>query len=168
MMYTQDQIIEKYKKLALSLKVEFNTPVAINGRLTRTLGRVISDIIDEQLFPRRIEISRQLLQTATKESIDKVLIHEFCHWYLAETTHEDHGHDATFKELCQKLGGGDGKTTTHVDYLVKKEAIYKYQCFCENCGKEVAHYSRSCPTVKNPHLYLTNCCNSSLKVIQNW
>lgn len=167
-MYTTQQITEKYKELAFSLGEVFDTPVIINGRLTRTLGRVISDVRNGKIFPRCIEISRQLLETATKESIDEVLIHEFCHWYLAATTHVDHGHDATFKALCQKLGGGDGKTATHVDRLVDNSKLFKYQCFCAGCGKEVAQYSRASFAVKNPSLCATNCCGAILKVVQNW
>lgn len=167
-MYTVKQITNKYEQLATSLGVKFNTPVKINGRLTRTLGRVISDVRDGSLFPSCIEISRQLLETATKESIDEVLIHEFCHWYLAETTHENHGHDATFKALCQKLGGGNGNTSTHVDRVVDNSKIYKYQCFCAGCGKEVAHYSRINATIKNPNSYFTSCCKREFKIIQNW
>ena len=167
-MYTVQQITNKYTELATSLGVTFNVPVKINGRLTRTLGKVISDVQDHRLFPRCIEISRQLLETATKESIDEVLIHEFCHWYLAETTHEDHGHDATFKALGQRLGGGSGKTTTYVDRVVDNSKIFKYQCFCAGCGKEVAHYSRASFAVGHPDLCSTSCCNRELKVIQNW
>lgn len=167
-MYTTIEITEKYKELAQSLNVIFDTPVMINSRLKTTLGRVISDKQGRGLFPRRIEISRQLLETATKESIDEVLIHEFCHWYLATTTHEDHGHDAMFKSLCKKLGGGDGEIYTKVDYRIPTTKIYKYQCYCSKCGKEVAQYSRAGQVVKNPELFDTLCCNSTIKVIQNW
>lgn len=168
-MYTEKEITLKYKKLAQELGEVFNVPVAINGRLTKTLGRVKYSIRNDKIFPYIIEISKQLLENATRESIDEVLIHEFCHWYLAETTHENHGHDKVFKELCQRLGGGSGKThADHIEYLTEASARYKYQCFCEKCGKEVAHYSRMCPTVKNPKLYTTYCCEAAIKVVQNW
>lgn len=167
-MYSISEITNKYKELAKSLGEEYNTPVMINGRLTRTLGRVISDVRNGKLFPRRIEISRQLLETATKESIDEVLIHEFCHWYLATTTHEDHGHDAVFKELCMRLGGGSGKTTTHVDRIVENSKLFKYQCFCAECGKELGHYSRAGKVIQYPERFYSYCCNADLKVVQNW
>ena len=167
-MYTTIEITEKYEKLAQSLNVIFDTPVMINGRLKTTLGRVVSDINNGKLFPRRIEISKHLLETATKESIDEVLVHEFCHWYLATTTHEDHGHDAVFKSLCKQLGGGDGKTRTEVKYRVATQKVYKYQCYCEKCGKEIGQYSRAGEVVKHPDQFTTSCCKGSIKVIQNW
>ena len=167
-MYTTQQISSMYQQLAKSLNVDFNTPIKINRRLTRTLGRVISNVKDNKIYPNRIEFSQQLLETATEESINQVLIHEFCHWYLAETTHENHGHDTTFKTLCQNLGGGEGKTTTDIQYKVDTNEIYKYQCYCEKCGKEVAHYSRASRTTQHPELFYSSCCRSTLKVIQNW
>ena len=159
------EIKEVLENLSLRHGDVFNIEVSINGRLTRTLGRVKSIGTKANCRPISMEFSREMLETVTKEDIMSVIEHEWAHYYVTKTTHEDHGHDAVFKALCASLGC-HGTTTIKVERTVEKQA--KYSVYCEECGKLVGEYGRKCKTVNNPELFRSNCCKKGLKVIQNY
>ena len=149
--------------------VTFNSPVIINARLTRTLGRCFYARKGEVWNPTKIEISRQLLETATDESIEAVIAHECAHYIACALTHEHHGHDSTFRFYCNKIGATNG-TAVYNDLQRTKanEEIYKYTLYCSKCGKFVGGRSRASRVTKEPWNYYTKCCDSEIKVIQNW
>ena len=164
---TLNQIKAELNRLSSLVGDDFNIEVSINGRLTRTLGRVTMFGSKANGYdPIKMEFSRQLLETATDESILEFARHEWAHYYLTKTTRENHGHNAEFKALCQRVGGGDGKTSTKVERTV--DVTNKYDVFCTCCGKLVGGYSRAGKTVKQPELFQSGCCQASLKVIQNF
>lgn len=96
--------IERIKNLCIEYcgkaGVEFNSPVAINNRFTRTLGRCHYMKEGYLWFPIKIEISGKLLKTASDESIKAVIAHECAHYVSCAKTHENHGHDETFRFYC--------------------------------------------------------------------
>lgn len=166
-MMTLQQVKEILNKASEKVGDTFSIEVSINGRLTRTLGRVtLVGSKTNGYEPTKMEFSKQLLETATDESIKEVILHEWTHYYITKTTGENHGHNAHFKALCQKVGGGSGATTTKVNRTV--EVTDKYDVFCTCCGKKVGGYSRAGKTVKQPHLFTSGCCGGELKVIQNF
>lgn len=149
--------------------VEFNSPVVINGRLTKTLGRCFYIRTGEVWNPSKIEISRQLLETSTDESIEEVIAHECAHYVTAALTHENHGHDATFKKYCALIGTTNDTTVYHdLERSVPVDECYKYTVYCKECGKFVAGRSRACRITKEPWNFFSNCCNGELEVKQNW
>ena len=72
-------IIVECNKLANSLNADFDLPVKINKRLTRTLGRVCF----QGGVPYVMEFSDSMLKTCTHESIMEVIKHEFGRSYLS-------------------------------------------------------------------------------------
>ena len=74
-MWTIERITERCIDYCGRCGVEFNSPVGINGRLTRTLGRCIYKKIDFVWQPTRIEISRKLLETSPDNCIEEVIAH---------------------------------------------------------------------------------------------
>ena len=155
------------RQLAYKLDVEFDCPIKINGRLTRTYGKTVSINTRYGWQPDRIEISRKILETATDEAIMDIIAHEFVHWYLVKTTHELHGHDGLFQEVCKKIGCGLDGPTAAVERLVEDSDIYKYEVYCPNHGI-VAQYYRAGKIVKNIERYRCGECGCSLEVKQNY
>lgn len=168
-MWTLDRITKMCIEYCGKAGVKFNSPVIINGRLTRTLGRCFYTRIGNVWNPEKIEISRQLLETSTDESIEAVIAHECAHYVACALTHENHGHDSTFRFYCEKIGTNN--SMTHYDALERtkpNEEIYKYTLYCSNCGKFVAGRSRACHITKEPWDFFSKCCNAKVEVKQNW
>lgn len=168
-MWTVERITELCIEYCGRCDVKFNSPVVINGRLTRTLGRCYSMRTGKVWNPIRIEISRQLLETATDASIESVIAHECAHYVVCAITHEEHGHDATFRFYCEKIGTtNDAAICNSIERTKSNEEIYKYTIYCSKCGKFICGRSRSCNITKNPDMFSTQCCYAKIKVMKNW
>lgn len=168
MTWTIQEIEEYLSELAASIDLEFNTPIKINGRLTKTLGRVIAEpAMFDSYKPEKIEFSRQFLETSTDESVRQTIMHEFAHWAVLVETGQPHGHDAIFKAMCRKIGCQADRPQTHVERIVSDDKIFKYIVKCDECGNEV-HYNRAGKVVKQPWAYSCGKCGGELEVIQNW
>ena len=170
-MWTKVKVINELNKLCMNDGIGIvNVPVEINGRLTRTLGRVkFMDYGEGHCYPTKIEFSKTLLEEGTDNDIINVIKHEYVHYYLVETTHENHKHDALFKRKCAEIGCTHDKTQNRLeaDYGEKEE--FKYEVWCGDCVKCIGTYSRMCKTLKNIHYCrCKNCGGSNLTVHQNW
>lgn len=145
----------------------FSIPVSLNGRLTSTLGRVMGtkNTLTNVCTVEKMEFSKKLLEHGTDEDIERVIKHEWCHYYLMKTTQENHGHNAKFNALAIEMGGNPGTSTVIEGY---RDVKSKYETFCTYCGKKTGSYSRAGKVVKETHLYKSGCCGSPLKIEQNW
>ena len=165
--------VERIEELCIEYcgrcRVEFSSPVIINGRLKSTLGRCTHTKINGEWQPTKIEISRQLLETATDQCIMDVIAHECAHYVAAYLTCEMHGHDATFKRYCAMIGtSNDTPCFENLQRKVSNEETYKYTLYCTKCGKFVCGRHRACTVTKRPLDCRTNCCNAPIKVRKNW
>ena len=168
-MWTVERITELCIKYCKRCDVIFNSPVVINNRLTRTLGRCFYIRIGEVWNPTKIEISKQLLETSTDKSIKAVIAHECAHYVACALTHKNHGHDSTFRFYCEKIGTiNDTAVYSDLERTTTNEEIYKYTLYCSKCGKFVGGRSRACRITKEPENFYTKCCNVKIKVCQNW
>lgn len=167
MKWCLNMIIEECERLSALKNDTFSIPVALNGRLTATLGRVKHTVntSTQECTPTLMEFSKKLIEHGTDEDIKKVIAHEWAHYYLGKTTKQQHGHDAVFNALSVEMGGNPGTSTIIEGY---KDVKYKYETICSCCGKKTGGYTRACKTTKFPELYHSNCCNSPIRVIQNW
>ena len=163
------EVKEMLKSLSLRHGDIFDIEVSINGRLTRTLGRVMLSGTKSNCKPSSMEFSRQMLETVAREDIESVVQHEWAHYYITKMTGVDHGHDKMFKELCANIGC-HGTISIKVERTieVKSKSKSKYSVYCADCGKLVAEYSRKCKTTNNPEMYHSKCCNAQLRVVQNY
>ena len=164
-MYSVQDIEKICQEFSAQVGDTFDLPVVINGRLTRTFGRVCSLVNNKTGYVtlQRMEISKQLLETASEESIRSVIGHEWAHYIVAKTTHERHGHDALFKSWCARVGVENDKATADV------EVKSKYDVYCGTCDMVIAHYSRMSKNLQRLELCTCKKCNTSnLKLIQNW
>lgn len=168
-MWTIDRITELCVDYCGRCNVKFNSPIIINGRLTRTLGRCFYKRTGAVWNPTKIEISRQLLETASDSSIEAVIAHECAHYVTCAITHEDHGHDSTFRFYCEKIGTtNDTSVYANIERTKPNEEIYKYTIYCSKCGKFIGGRSRACRLTKAPNTFFSKCCNAEIKVVQNW
>lgn len=167
-MLTEKDLTEMCKEICSKVNYNFYIPVKINKRLTRTLGRVSYIKSNGRVKSTLMEISYQLLATATLDSIKAVVEHECAHYLINEITHEHHGHDAIFKIMCAKIGcTNDGSICYSLDRTVSEKEVYKYFVTCKECGKIVGKYHRAGKIVQNPEFY--NCkCGGDLMVIKNF
>lgn len=169
MAWTIEDIEVECKRLSEMVDDTFDCPIRINGRLTRTLGRVMLTRREGLWYVDAMEISKQLLETSTEESIKSVIDHEWCHYFVTKTTYENHGHDKEFKAVCAKVGCDNDGVSTAVNRTVSESSIYKYQVYCETCDEFIAGYSRMNKTLKDlEHCTCKRCGTSKLTYIQNW
>lgn len=167
-MYDLNRIKSEFYAACKSQGMDVEIPVSINGRLTRTLGRVFEEGRNGSMKPIKVEFSRQLIETATDESIRGVILHEAAHAIVSYTTREDHGHDWMFKEMCRKLGTDNDAPSTKVHRTV--EVQDKYDVFCPNCGK-IGGFSRKCKTIDRLNAggcSCNTCGATNLYTVQNW
>ena len=157
-------IKKRLNELSASRNDTFSIPVTINGRLTRTLGRVMHMSKDGVTYPTRMEFSRDMLETVVQADIESVIAHEWAHYYITKTTGKNHGHDADFKALCAEIGCF-GTTSIKVERTVERKA--KYMLYCKECGQLVAEYSRKCKTIDYYELCTSKCCNAGLRLEDN-
>ena len=75
-MWTVEDIKARCEELSNMVGDTFDCPVRINGRLTRTLGRVDSIKRNGRWYNEMLQISKQLIETSTDESIKSVIDHE--------------------------------------------------------------------------------------------
>lgn len=165
--------VERIEKLCIEYcgrcNVIFDSPVKINGRLTKTLGRCFYEKTGSTWNPIRIEISKHLLETATDKSIEEVIMHECAHYVTCAITHEHHGHDKTFRYYCDKIGTTNNSVYyDDIEYKKPEKMVYKYTLRCAGCGQTLGGRHRACKITKNPQFYVTKCCGASVEVIQNW
>lgn len=167
MSWTVQKIEEYCKELGRKIGLEFDCPVKINGRLTKTLGRVVSESYPFGLKPVSLEISKKLVNYATDEDIRTVIEHEFCHWAVCVETQESHDHDKVFKAMCRRVGCTGDTPNINIKYLVNEDSLYKYVVKCKECGSTL-YFSRAGAVVKNLEEYECGKCGGEFKLIKNW
>ncbi|MBB5888006.1 SprT family protein [Lactovum miscens] len=92
---------------------------------------------------------------ADHESLDKIILHELCHYHLYYA-HAGYKHeDKDFKMLLKKVGG-----SRHAPSLSSKKIHYLYMC--ESCGRSYPR-QRKIDTLK----YRCGKCRGKLKAIKN-
>lgn len=168
-MWTVNQITKYCEELCGRAGYAFDIPVTVNARLTRTLGRFMysHNRVTELITPVRIEISKQLLETASDASVRSVIEHECAHYLVARQTGVQHGHDKVFQAACALIGCENDKPTTEVERVVDVRS--KYEVHCDVCNEVVGEYSRWCKTLSLiDHCTCNKCKQSKLRIVQNW
>lgn len=165
-MLNEQDLKEICSEICKKAGYEFSLPVKINGRLTATLGRVKGILRGEVFNCEYMEFSAKFLETATLDSIINVAKHECAHYLVAETTHQRHGHDAVFKEMCKKLDCTNDKIYYDYNKTKADTEIYKYLIVCKECGRIVGKYHRAGKVIKNIDDYTCK-CGGCLSIVTN-
>lgn len=168
-MFKMEDIKKELNRLSVKVGDVFDIPVAINGRLTRTLGRVHSECCNGVWYPIRMEFSKQFLESSTEECILSVIQHEWAHYYVTKDTGESHGHDKVFKAVCARIGCTNDRTKTKVERTTSASSIYKYQVYCPTCDEFISGFTRMCKTLKElQYCECKKCKQGGLTYVQNW
>lgn len=168
MSYSIERVRTEFTAICNKAGVQVTSPITLNGRLTRTLGRVCMVRRGETVENEKVEFSKQLLETATDNTIWNVIAHEASHYIATARTHKAHGHDAYFRSICAEVGTTNDGTKTHVERTVAEEQVYKYTVVCPNCGP-IAHYHRMSKNLRNiSFCYCKKCNSNNLSVIHNY
>ena len=167
-MLNEKDITTICQKICAKAGYDFTIPVKINKRLTRTLGRVTCVRTDGIVKSTLMEFSYQLIATATIDSIQEVIAHECAHYLVVAETHENHGHDAIFKEMCARINCTNDGTIYHsLSREVPETDVYKYFVICDDCGKIVGKYYRAGKVVQHPDNYSCK-CGGNIHVVKNF
>ena len=158
----KERCIAAFKTAGLDFEY-FGIEVAINGRLTRTLGRCMY----KGKMPCRLEFSRQFIDYSTKKNIQDVILHECAHAIACIRTGEPQGHNAIFKSICKEIGTSLDTTSSKVESTVSDTKLFKYFVSCEKCRQICGKYHRAGKIIKNISNYSCK-CGGSLKVTQNF
>ena len=158
----KDRCTAAFKTAGLDFEY-FGIEVAINGRLTRTLGRCMY----KGTMPCRLEFSRQFIDYSTEKNIQDVILHECAHAIACIRTGEPQGHNAIFKSICKEIGTPLDTTSSQVEATVSDTKLFKYFVSCEKCGQICGKYHRTGKIIKNLPYYSCS-CGGSLKVTQNF
>lgn len=169
MAYDLARVKFEFNEICSKAGTPCNVPIRLNGRLTRTLGRVHQEKnnVDGIWYSTAVEFSKQLLETSSDQSIRDVVLHEAAHFIITARTGETHGHDAAFKAVCAEIGTKNDGVSTKVERTVKVHS--KYEVICPTCNDTIAEYSRMCKTLQYIDMcHCKGCGKGGLKVIQNW
>ena len=149
--------------------VDLIVPVELNGRLTKTLGRVVFlKDYKGKCTPVKIEFSKRLVETGSEKDLKEVILHETAHYIVTMVTKEDHGHDKVFKAMCAEIGTSND--TPHT--TLEKPMVKKYEVKCQDCGRVVAAYDRKGKVLQSimkgeKYYQCKNCKTSNLIVWEN-
>lgn len=167
-MYTIERVQKEFTNICNKAGVTVTSPIILNGRLTRTLGRVCMIRRGNTVENEKVEFSKQLLETATDDTIWNVIAHEASHYIATARTHEAHGHDAYFRQICAEVGTTNDGTRTHIERTVSNDQVYKYTIVCPNCGI-IGYRHRMSKNLKNiSSCYCKTCNSNNLSVIHNF
>ena len=146
------------KELAEKLwGVNIDIPVRISGRLTRALGHYKYKMFGDTIVPIEIKLAERLVSGDYNYStIESVLKHELCHWYLSITGKKFGDYDKTFLDEIEKIGS----TST----FTLEAGGNQYSVVCKKCGKVAGKTYNENKAKKwaRDSRYSSRCCNSSL------
>ena len=162
MAWTIEKITRECENICQRLGYEFNIPVKISGRMTKTLGCVKFRYRD----PYLMMFSKSFIENCSDEEILGVIGHECAHYLVAlEDPAGYHGHDKYFDEMCKRIGT---KYDSAVAAISAAEVRYKYSIYCPNCGF-LGGKTKMCKTLENIDSCKCNKCGSKeLYYEQNW
>lgn len=169
MSYSIERVRKEFTTICNKAGVQVTSPIELNGRLTRTLGRVCMIKTNNVVKNEKVEFSKQLLETTTDSTIESVIKHEAAHYIVTARTHEAHGHDSLFKAVCAEIGTDNDTPKTTVERTVAEDKIYKYFVKCNTCNQIVGKYHRKSRNLQNlSSCYCKTCGQHNLVLIQNY
>ena len=110
---------------------KLNIPVEINGRLSRSLGRMVYSLTKNK--PVSLQFSKKLLDGSYKiETVESVIKHEVTHLVLFCRNEPFGDGCSNFERTLKEIGGTSTKT-------IMNNKVYTAKCKC--CGKTVVKVS---------------------------
>ena len=132
---------------------KLNIPVEVNGRLSRSLGRMVYSLTKNK--PVSLQFSKKLLDGSYKiETVESVIKHEVTHLVLF-CRNEPFGDGCpNFERTLKEIGGTSTKT-------IINNKIYTAKCKC--CGKTVVKVDSNQKLGRILKNNISACCHSYLE-----
>lgn len=140
------EITDFMKQSCLEIGEELEVEVKLNSRLKTTLGRVKYIGFTATV----IEFSSSFVESATKQQVQQVALHEVAHYVSIKRDKTAFGHTPQFRSVCAELGCKADKSTVEV------YTKHKYSVVCLSCGLETQR-TRKCKLTENTDLYTCKC-----------
>jgi predicted SprT family Zn-dependent metalloprotease len=162
------EILEIAQNACKNYGVKLDVTVRMNGRLSRTLGRV-------KYFQNHLGVKVEVIEFSTKYFSDpnrnqevkrQVVLHEIAHYLAYLTDYQSHQHDEVFRDCCAKIDcttTGENATDESDKLIENIQVKYKYDCRCSACGNHIRYYKRYPRTVENK---VSGCCRAKIDMIQ--
>lgn len=129
--------------------------IVVSARLKKSWGRA-KYWEDKDRY--EIVISANAIENHGWEEVKETIRHEAIHIWQYQTLGFG-GHGVRFRKWADKFG-----CTVYADCRAQEA---KYKLYCDQCGSLVSQSSRRSKTVKNSHLYRSNCCSATIEVVVN-
>jgi SprT-like protein len=124
-------------------------PITVNSRLKKVGGRFI---FNKSKSIMRIEMSEQVMKYATRQTIEKVLLHELTHWALCKLNKPFLDNDAYFIKETIRVNCSRG--------LLPYGEMYETYCTC--CKKKLSQVLTSNRAKNIVKKYVTHCCDAKI------
>lgn len=132
--------------------------IVLNGRLTRSLGRFVYMNNYAQRIPLKIEISKRLINgTYNPKTIESVLKHELCHYYLYKKGYKGFKDgNIQFEKEIKRIG-------SHSTGVIQRAGEY-HECVCSICGAKVKNFTNKDKAIKfcESKRYISRCCKADI------
>ena len=167
-MYDLARVKEEFNEVCDAAGCPCTVPIEINSRLSTTLGRVDSLNTGGYVTPLKVMFSKSLITTATDEDIRQIVLHEAAHYIAIMRTHEHHGHDSYFKDICAEIGCTNDGATYMTEAIKADDKLMRYSIYCPNCGY-IKGQGRFTSLLRNLSQFECSKCGSDeLSYIKNW
>lgn len=166
MKYNLDQMlaecIDECFVVGIQLK-DIDPHIRINTRLRKTFARCLVNKSDYC----RIEFASFVLKSDNEKEIRNTMMHEVLHAGIGIDNRVAEGHDHTWRKYAEivnnEFGYNVSRYGTYEEYGLKEpETVYRYETYCENCGK-VNKHERMCHAVEHPSCWKCGNCGTTLK-----
>lgn len=153
MKMSEYQVINKCKVFAKEIfGKQLNIPVKFSGRMSSTYGYFQYAKSSHQSL--NLTFSNKLLDGRFKEdTIDSVILHELCHWYLFEMNLPHQDGTITFESKIKEIGASSTRT-------IRQPVLNLIKCEC--CGYTYKYSSSTTKYTKKGSRYTSHCCKAKL------
>lgn len=156
--FTEEDIKLMADELADKLwNVKVDVPIRISGRLTSVFGHYKYRNVGSKIVPIEIKLAKRLVEGDYKYStVESVLKHELCHWYLSITGKKFGDMDDDFSDEIKRIG-------STLSFTLQGSG-YKYILNCKECGTMAARTFNQNKANKwaTDERYSSKCCGAGL------
>lgn len=143
-------------------------PVKMNGRLSRTLGRVKYSVNSLGVHATVMEFNTKYFSNPNVKPVNKrqTILHETAHYLAYKADGQAHAHDEEFRYWCLIIGcvaTGEYITDENGEIVENVKIEYKYDCRCSACNTHLRYYKRRPSRIDNK---VSGCCHKPIELIQ--
>lgn len=143
-------LADKYWGIPFGLPVDIVKGNGFHGRFSARCSQ-------QGLVPNRMEISKSLLNDYPEVIVDKIILHELCHWYLFITGQPNDHEDIEFYQEMKRVGGLFSHEVPMIGFF--------HTAVCSKCGDIIGRDSSEKRFRSKVKKYQSPCCVAKLKSV---